>query len=145
MPRPLAVNMCSQKKSSSKGEPKAGKPTAASHVRQALHSVFRRQDPTLALALTLPHKRGIVVGSCPIFTSILGASLNFSFLQAQRDVLGCDALCYGTTGSTSFSGKNADSRIHGTPPAQDELPCALVPCYRVLCDTWSFATDWTLR
>jgi len=62
-------------------------------------------DTTLALVLTLPNpsplspKSGIVLGSCLIFTSMLGVSLTFPFLQAQRDLLGCDALCYSTMNS----------------------------------------------
>jgi len=39
---------------------------------------------------------GILYGSISVFISILGAALTFPFLQAQRDSLGCDALCYGS-------------------------------------------------
>jgi len=39
---------------------------------------------------------GLLLGSCSIFLSMLGASLTFPFLQSQRDSLGCDALCYGS-------------------------------------------------
>ena len=39
---------------------------------------------------------GVTLGSISVFISLLGASMTFPFLQAQRDSLGCDALCYGT-------------------------------------------------
>lgn len=39
---------------------------------------------------------GIIYGSISVFISILGAALTFPFLQAQRDSMGCDALCYGS-------------------------------------------------
>jgi DHA1 family tetracycline resistance protein-like MFS transporter len=41
-------------------------------------------------------QRGMLLGSLSIFLSILGSSVTFPFLQAQRDSLGCDALCYGS-------------------------------------------------
>lgn len=44
----------------------------------------------------IPLNRGILFGSISVFISILGAALTFPFLQAQRDSLGCDALCYGS-------------------------------------------------
>lgn len=40
--------------------------------------------------------RGVLLGSLSVFVSILGASLTFPFLQVQRDLLQCDALCYGS-------------------------------------------------
>lgn len=43
---------------------------------------------------------GIFLGSASCFLSLLGASLTIPFLQAQRDKLGCDALCYGAMQST---------------------------------------------
>ena len=42
------------------------------------------------------HDRGVLLGSLAQFVSILGASLTFPFLQSQRDMLKCDALCYGS-------------------------------------------------
>lgn len=39
---------------------------------------------------------GVLFGSLSIFASVLGASLTFPFLQAQRDKLNCDVLCYGS-------------------------------------------------
>lgn len=39
---------------------------------------------------------GITIGSISLFISFLGASVTFPFIQAQRDKLGCDALCYGS-------------------------------------------------
>lgn len=39
---------------------------------------------------------GVLFGSLSIFFSMLGASLTFPYLQAQRDKLSCDALCYGS-------------------------------------------------
>ena len=39
---------------------------------------------------------GVFYGSLAQFVSILGASLTFPFLQSQRDLLKCDALCYGS-------------------------------------------------
>ena len=39
---------------------------------------------------------GFIVGSLSVFVSMLGASITFPFLQSQRDLLGCDALCYGS-------------------------------------------------
>ena len=41
-------------------------------------------------------QRGMLLGSASVFLSILAASVTFPFLQAQRDILGCDALCYGS-------------------------------------------------
>ena len=41
-------------------------------------------------------ERGYFVGVITAFISIFGAALTFPFLQAQRDSLGCDALCFGT-------------------------------------------------
>ena len=43
---------------------------------------------------------GIILGSLSVFISILGAACTFPFLQSQRDVLKCDALCYGSMQST---------------------------------------------
>ena len=40
-----------------------------------------------------------MLGALSVFVSMLGASLTFPFLQAQRDSLGCDALCYGSLSS----------------------------------------------
>lgn len=40
--------------------------------------------------------RGVLLGSLSVFISILGAALTFPFLQSQRDLLQCDALCYGS-------------------------------------------------
>ena len=48
---------------------------------------------------------GILTGSCMMFVSMFAASLTFPFMQAQRDALGCDALCYGTM-SSARSGLN---------------------------------------
>lgn len=39
---------------------------------------------------------GVTLGSISVFVSLLGASMTFPFLQSQRDLLSCDALCYGT-------------------------------------------------
>jgi hypothetical protein len=39
---------------------------------------------------------GVLLGSLSVFMSFVGASATFPFLQAQRDALSCDALCYGT-------------------------------------------------
>ena len=39
---------------------------------------------------------GVTLGSISVFISLLGASMTIPFLQAQRDSLECDALCYGT-------------------------------------------------
>eukprot|EP01036_Dinobryon_divergens_P035146 gene35146-45499_t len=39
---------------------------------------------------------GVLFGSLSIFFSMLGASLTFPYLQAQRDKLSCDALCFGS-------------------------------------------------
>ena len=41
-------------------------------------------------------KFGILLGSISLFLTNLAASVTFPFLQAQRDALGCDALCYGS-------------------------------------------------
>lgn len=38
----------------------------------------------------------MTLGVLSVFLSILGASLTFPFMQAQRDLLQCDALCYGS-------------------------------------------------
>jgi MFS family permease len=43
-----------------------------------------------------PVNYGVLFGSLSVFVGFLGASVTFPFLQAQRDQLGCDALCYGT-------------------------------------------------
>jgi len=40
--------------------------------------------------------RGFMIGAVSVFISMFGASMTFPFLQAQRDNLGCDALCFGT-------------------------------------------------
>ena len=40
--------------------------------------------------------RGVMFGSFSVFIGFLAASLTFPFLQEQRDLLGCDALCYGS-------------------------------------------------
>ncbi len=42
---------------------------------------------------------GITIGSISVFISFFGASLTFPFLQAHRDKLECDALCYGSMNS----------------------------------------------
>lgn len=46
------------------------------------------------------HHWGITLGSLSVFISILGAACTFPFLQSQRDILKCDALCYGSMQST---------------------------------------------
>ena len=53
------------------------------------------------VAVDLTSKRvaasnGIFYGSLSIFISFMAASDTFPFLQVQRDLLGCDALCDGT-------------------------------------------------
>ena len=40
--------------------------------------------------------RGFLIGAVSVFISMFGAAMTFPFLQAQRDNLGCDALCFGT-------------------------------------------------
>ncbi len=39
--------------------------------------------------------RGVIWGSMSVFISVLGSAAMHPFLQAQRDKLECDALCYG--------------------------------------------------
>ena len=41
-------------------------------------------------------RTGVLLGSLSQFVSILGASLTFPFLQSQRDLLQCNAMCYGS-------------------------------------------------
>jgi len=41
-------------------------------------------------------KRGVLLGNLFIFFSSFGMTLTMPFLQARRDELGCDALCYGS-------------------------------------------------
>lgn len=41
------------------------------------------------------HSNGVMYGSISVFISMLAAAITFPFLQAQRDLLNCDTLCYG--------------------------------------------------
>ena len=50
---------------------------------------------------------GVILGSISVFVSMLGACTTFPYLQSQRDLLGCDALCYGWL----QSGRSAASLI----------------------------------
>ena len=63
----------------------------------------REREPLEGIALEPPpthHHWGITLGSLSVFISILGAACTFPFLQSQRDILKCDALCYGSMQST---------------------------------------------
>lgn len=67
-----------------------------------MQGIPRRTDQlTMISSLKTETKKGrlfdgITIGSLSLFLSFCGASLTFPFLQAQRDKLDCDALCYGS-------------------------------------------------
>ena len=44
---------------------------------------------------TKSHHYGVLYGSISVFISMFAAAITFPFLQAQRDKLQCDTLCYG--------------------------------------------------
>ena len=52
--------------------------------------------PSSSAAKQAAAARGVLCGSLSVFIGFLAASMTFPFLQEQRDLLGCDALCYGS-------------------------------------------------